>query len=216
MNKKLRSELIEIAKKVIENHDPSHDFLHAFRVLLMAEKIAISENADLDIIVPSALFHDVKNFPKNHRKRALSSSESAKFTSEILNKISTFPKNKISNVIESIESCSFSKGIMPELLEAKILQDADGLEATGAISIMRTFSSSGGMGRQFYEPNDPFVLKRNHDDSIYALDLFFSRLLQVEKRMHTKIAKKIAKRRTMFLGKFLRELEMELLEVEGK
>ena len=213
MNKKLRGNLIEIARKKIESHDPSHDFLHASRVLLMAEKIAIIENADMDIIIPAALFHDVKNFPKDHPKRALSSYESAKFTSKILKKIDSFPEDKIASVVEAIECCSFSKGIMPSLLEAKILQDADGLEATGAISIMRTFSSSGSMQRQFYEPKDPFIFKRDHDDSVYALDLFFSRLLQVEKRMHTKIAKKIARRRTVFLEKFLKELEMELFEI---
>lgn len=111
---------------------------------------------------------------------------------------------------ESIYFCSFRKGIVPESIEAKILQDADGLEATGAISIMRTFSSTGQMGRQFYEPSDPFCEKRTPEDLKYGLDLFYTRLLVVESRMHTKTAKEIAGRRTRFSMAFLDELKAEL------
>jgi uncharacterized protein len=113
-------------------------------------------------------------------------------------------------VCEAIRSCSFAKGIVPNQLEAKILQDADGLESMGAISIMRTFASTGQMGRQFYNPEDPFCRKRNPDAIKYALDLFFTHLLVVESRMHTQSAKHIAKRRTAFLKRFLKELEREL------
>jgi len=95
-------------------------------------------------------------------------------------------------------------------LEAKILQDADGLEATGAISIMRTFSSAGSMRKAFYHPSDPFCTKRQPDDMRYALDLFHSRLLVVKDRMNTASAKQIAVRRTGFLKEYLRELKLEL------
>ena len=97
------------------------------------------------------------------------------------------------------------------LLESKILQDADRLEATGAISIMRTFSSGGQMNRPFYDPADPFC--RNGTVAFRSdLDLFYRRLLVVEKGMHTPYARKIARRRTLFLKQFLRELKMELKE----
>lgn len=125
--------------------------------------------------------------------------------------IENYPRSKIEKVVTCIKQCSFSKGIKPDLLESKILQDADRLEATGAISIMRTFSSCGQMNTSFYDPKDPFCKKGSvHFRS--GLDLFYKRLLLVEKGMHTKLARQIAKRRTVFLRKFLSELSLELKE----
>ncbi|MEK6961059.1 MAG: HD domain-containing protein [Nanoarchaeota archaeon] len=183
------------------------------RVLRNSEMIAREESADLDVIVPSALFHDVITYTKDDPRSEHAAKESAERARAILAGLSNYPPEKIFNVYEAISCCSFRKGIMPESIESQILQDADGLEATGAISIMRTFSSTGQMGRQFYEPSDPFCESRAPEDMRYGLDLFYTRLLVVESRMHTKTAKDIARRRTRFLREFLDELKMEL---EGK
>jgi len=213
MKSDLKKKLVQIAKEKIPNADASHDFEHAARVLASAERIAKDEKADLDVVVPAALFHDVVVYPKNHPDKHLSQIESAEMASKILNAIKDYPKNKIEKVKICIMECSFSKGIVPKLLESKILQDSDGLEATGAISIMRTYSSTGQMKRPFYDAEDPFCKKRKPDSMKNALDLFYVRLLKVEGRMHTKMAKRIAKRRTGFLRDFLGELKLEL---EGK
>ncbi|MFH0999513.1 MAG: HD domain-containing protein, partial [Bacteroidota bacterium] len=69
--------LIRIADKKICNNDPSHDLDHALRVLYLAEYIAKKENADRDIIVPAALFHDIICYPKNHRQSINSAKNSA-------------------------------------------------------------------------------------------------------------------------------------------
>lgn len=212
MNKLLKERLISIAKEKMSKDDPSHDINHALRVLTISEKIATAEKADFDIVVPSAVFHDIISYPKNHHKRLHSSKESAEFAKRILKNIKSFPKDKIGKVYESINLCSFTKGLKPNFLEGKILQDADSLEATGAVSIMRTFSSAGMMNKTFYDVSDPFCKKRKPDDSKYALDLFFTRLLVVQSRLHTKTAKNIAKKRAKFLKAFLKELKVELLE----
>jgi uncharacterized protein len=212
MNKLLKEQLIGIAKEKMPKDDPSHDIHHALRVLAISEKIATAEKADFDIIVPSAVFHDVISYPKNHHKRLHSSKESAEFAKRILKNIESFPEEKIEKVYESINLCSFTKGLKPNFLEGKILQDADSLEATGAVSIMRTFSSAGIMNKTFYDVSDPFCKKRKPDDNKYALDLFFTRLLVVQSRLHTKTAKSIVKKRVSFLKVFLKELEVELLE----
>lgn len=211
MNTKLRNKLIKIAKEKISNTDVSHDFEHSLRVLLNAEKIAKEEGGDIDIIVPAALFHDLIVYPKNHPDKHKSQEESARATEKILKTLDGFPQDKTKKVKICILQCSFSKGIVPELLESKILQDADGLEATGAISIMRTYSSTGQMKRPFYNSKDPFCKNRKPSAHKFALDLFYERLLKVAKRMHTKTGKKIAKRRTNFLIDFLKELELELM-----
>ena len=161
MNQVLKKRLISIAKEKMPQGDPSHDINHALRVLAISEKIATSENADFDVIVPSAIFHDIISYPKNHHKRLYSSKESAEFTRNILMKIKPFPKNKIDKVYEYINLCSFTKALKPNFLEGDILQDADSLDATGAISIMRTFSSAGIMNRAFYDVQDPFCKERN-------------------------------------------------------
>ncbi|MDO8459654.1 MAG: HD domain-containing protein [Nanoarchaeota archaeon] len=210
MDKYLEEKLISIAKERISNEDPSHDIEHSFRVLNNAKRIAFEEKADLDIIIPAALFHDLIVYPKNDPNKHLSQEESAEATEKILSSIKEYPKEKIGGVKISIMECSFTKGIKPVLLESKILQDADGLEATGAISIMRTFSSTGRMKRLFYNPSDPFCKNREPESLNYALDLFFTRLLKVKERMHTETAKKIAEKRTEFLKEFLKELELEI------
>ncbi len=212
MNAELKNKLLKIARKKISREDVSHDFEHALRVLSNAEKIAREEDCDLDIIVPSALLHDLIVYPKNHPDRHKSQKKSAQEAGRILSALAGFPKEKIEKVMSCITECSFSKGIMPKLLESKILQDSDGLEATGAISIMRTYSSTGQMKRPFYNSEDPFCESRKPNTSSFALDLFYDRLLRVAERMHTKTAKKIAKRRTDFLVGFLKELKLELGE----
>jgi uncharacterized protein len=210
MKPDLKKKLVQIAKEKIPRDDVSHDYEHAARVLASAERIAKDENADLDVVIPAALFHDVVVYPKNHPDKHLSQVESAEMAAKILGGLGDYPKDKIADVRTCIMECSFSKGLIPKLLESKILQDSDGLEATGAISIMRTYSSTGQMKRPFYDVEDPFCIERKPDASINALDLFYVRLLKVGERMHTKMAKRIAKRRTDFLRQFLAELKMEL------
>lgn len=210
MNYQIKKQLLTIAKEKIPSHDVSHDFEHALRVSSNAEKIAKNEGGDLDIIIPAALFHDLIVYPKNSKHTHKSQEDSAKAAEKILISLPYFPKEKIEKVKTCILECSFNKGIIPKLLDSKILQDADSLEATGAISIMRTYSSTGQMKRPFYNPKDPFCQKRKPDPNNFALDLFYMRLLKVLERTHTKTAKKIALRRTKFLHNFLKELKLEL------
>ena len=99
-----------------------------------------------------------------------------------------------------------------EKKEAQILQDADGLESTGAISIMRTFCSTGQMNRRFYHPDDPMCRTREPDAKEQALDLVFARLLKVKDRMYTQTARDLAMRRAEFLQVFLLEINEELKE----
>ncbi len=181
-------------------------------MLSNAKRITKEENGDFDIITPAALFHDLAVYPKNHPDKHKSQKESTKAMEKILNTFGNFPKDKIKKVKTCILECSFNKGIVPDLLESKIPQDADGLKATGTISIMRTYSSTGQMKRPFYNPEDPFCENREQNASKFALDLFYERLLKVAERMHTKTAKKIVKRRTDFLIDFLKGFKLELEE----
>jgi len=211
MQQSLKAQLLKIAKNKQTKSDPSHDVQHVLRVFNLANAIGRAERADLDILVPAALFHDSVVYQKNSHQSKNESDESAAFAVRTLRRFKQYPKEKVEKVAACIRECSFSKGTAPSSLESKVLQDADRLEATGAISIMRTFSSGGQMGRPFYDPADPFC-KKGTIAFRSDLDLFYRRLLVVEQRMHTPFAKKIARRRTLFLRQFLRELRLELKE----
>lgn len=211
MNKKLEAELLRIAEEKQTKSDPSHDFQHALRVRNLAVRIAVAEKADLDVVIPAALFHDIIVFRKDSARSRSESDESADLAEKILGELKGYPAAKIAQVGACIRECSFSKGIMPETLESKILQDADRLEATGAISIMRTFSSGGQMNRRFYDVADPFCAQ-GAVPFRSDLDLFYRRLLVVGRGMHTATARRLAQRRTLFLRKFLHELRLELEE----
>lgn len=211
MENSIRNILITVAKDVYSDEDPSHDFGHVLRVLSHAENIAQEEDADMDILIPAVLFHDVVNYPKNSPQAKFASDESATFVKKVLEDIDGYPHDKIPQVVHAVSVCSFNKGIVPDTVEAKILQDADGLEATGAIAIMRTFASTGQMHKPFYRADDPFCAERAPNPHEYALDLFYTRLLKIQERCHTKKAKEIAGRRTLFLLQFLEEFKKELL-----
>lgn len=211
MSPELKQKLFEISESRQTKDDPSHDFQHIKRVTNMAIKIAESVGADLDIVIPAALFHDTIVYQKDTQQSKGEAQESAEIAESILNVIPDYPKQKIPAVKKCINECSFSKGIMPDTLESKVLQDADRLEATGAISIMRTFASSGQMKRPFYNTEDPFC-ENGANDFRAGIDLFYKRLLVVEKTMHTNLAKKVARKRTKFLEDFLVQFRDELVE----
>lgn len=210
MNDLLYQKLWSAGKEEAHPEDPSHDFGHIQRVLKNCEIIAEAEGGDLDILVPAALFHDVINHPKNHPLANKAADESAEWTASFLQTLPEYPQEKIPAVYDAIAKCSFNKGIVPDLWESKVLQDADGLESTGAISILRTFASTGSMQRPFYQEEDPFCEHREANPHNFALDLFYKRLLKRKDGMHTETGRKMADQRHTFLLTFLEQLKSEI------
>ena len=192
--------------------DPSHDGNHVQRVLNMAIMIAEKEKADIEVVIAAAIFHDAFIYRKDDERNKFATDESAAYAKKVLDEIPEFPKHKIPHVLMCILECSFSKGIHPSTLESGILQDADRLEATGAIALMRTFSSGGQMDKPFYNPEDPFRENSSPSRTDFNLDLLYKRLYLVTEGMNTKTAKKIALRRHEFLKTFENELRIELGE----
>jgi uncharacterized protein len=92
-----------------------------------------------------------------------------------------------------------------------VLQDADRLDAIGAVGIARCFATCADMGGAFYAEDDPMCRNREPNDKAYAVDHFRRKLLVLEERMHTRAAKRIAKERSAFLRVFLEQLENEIV-----
>ena len=197
--------LKKISKIKLAKNDPAHDFEYIMRVYRNAEKICKTEIGNKKLILSAVLLHDIVKI-KNQKDSAI---RSAKLSEKIL-KENNFFDDEIKIISDAIKEHSFSKGKIPSSIEGKILQDADRLDAIGAIGLARVFSFSGSNNRPFYDPNDPFSRNRSVNDNKWALDHFFEKLLTLEKKMNTKTGKILAKNRTKILKNFLKELKSEI------
>jgi uncharacterized protein len=188
--------------------DGSHDLHHFRRVWSVASELC-EEQTDRLIVLAACYFHDIVSYPKNHPSRAISSQHAAIKASEILTELG-FPSDKISGVKHAIEAHSFSAQIEPQTNEAKIVQDADRMEALGAIGLARTFYVAGMLGSKMFDAEDPFARERNLDDKSFALDHFFVKLFKLPGTMQTEKGRRIAMDRMQVLKKFVEDLGSEL------
>ncbi|MEK6944743.1 MAG: HD domain-containing protein [Thermoproteota archaeon] len=204
---------LELLKKEIEKltvkNDAAHDFEHIMRVYRNTKKLCKSEEANPKLVLCAALLHDIVSFPKSDKRSKTSSKKSSILAEKILKKYN-FSKNEIQIICNAILDHSFSKNKVPKTIEGKILQDADRLDAIGAIGIARAFAVGGHENRSFYNKLDPFCIKRSPDDKKWTLDHFFRKLLLLEKLMNTKSAKIEAKKRTKIIKKYLDDLKGEI------
>lgn len=191
--------------------DPAHDLAHIRRVVRSAKQLARAEGAELSIVVVAAWLHDAVCLSKDHPERRQASRLSAAWAQEQLQQLADFEADWLAGVAHAIEAHSFSAGIPPRSLEAKIVQDADRLDALGAIGIARCMLVSGALQRSLYAEQDPFCQQRPPDDQRYGLDHFYTKLLRLPEQMQTRAAKQEAERRVTFMQTYLRELAGELL-----
>ena len=202
-------DLIKNEVKKIMDNDSAHDFEHVMRVYKNAQKMCNLEKASEKLVLSSVLLHDIVSYPKSDKRSKLSSIQSAKKSEQIL-KNYDFSKEEISIISDAIRDHSFSQNTIPRTLEGKILQDADRLDALGAIGIARVFATGGSLKRPFYNIDDPFCKTRTPDDKIWTVDHFFQKLLKLESLMNTKSGKIEAKKRTSTLKEFLKQLKQEI------
>jgi len=195
-------------KKRIEN-DPAHDFEHTIRVYKNAQKICKKEKANEKLVLSAALLHDIVSYPKSDKRSKTSSIKSATKSKHILGKLD-FSKEEIAIISDAIRDHSFSQNKIPKTLEGKILQDADRLDALGAIGIARVFATGGSLKRPFYKIDDPFCKRRIPNDKTWTVDHFFQKLLKLESLMNTKSGKAEAKKRTKIIKEFLNQLKQEI------
>jgi uncharacterized protein len=197
-------------KKIYEGRDPAHDLQHILRVYKNAELIGKREGADMEVLLAAVLLHDIVVYPKGSAKSSKSADDSADMAEKILKGYGV-SKEKIDRISYCIRTHSYSRRLVPATLEGKILQDADRLDALGAIGIARTFSVGGSEDRMFYNPEDPFwKTGREPDDWQWTLDHFQAKLLGLKDSMHTKAAQEMTEERTRFMEQFIEQLKKEL------
>jgi uncharacterized protein len=202
-------DLVKEVKAMYERADPAHDFSHIMRVYKNAKYIGEREGADMQVLLMAALLHDVGSELKGTKASAESNHARLKIAEKFLAK-KGFSEELRTKILYAVDVHRFSRGIYPETLEAKVLQDADRLDAIGAVGIARVFMVGGSLGREFYDPGDPFSTSRDPDDSRWNLDHFFSKLLKLESGMHTDTAKALAESRGEVLRRYISDLKKEI------
>jgi len=204
----LEEKLVDIVRELCVN-DSAHDLAHVKRVVENARQLAIAENADLDIVIPAAWLHDVVSLAKNDPNRLMASQLAADKACELL-AVLRYPEQHLSAVHHAIKAHSFSAGVKALSLEAKIIQDADRLDALGAIGLARCFMVSGALNRPLYHWQDPFAKNRPLNDRQFCIDHFYQKLLTLKDKMNTDSAREIALQRSAYMHDFLEQLSSEI------
>jgi uncharacterized protein len=202
------------ARSRARSNEPAHDFFHVERVVTNARAIARGERlseASEGLVAIAALLHELFTLPKNHPDSACSSDLCAEQARELLEQEGA-PASMIAVVSAAIRDHAFSKGVVPEALESRVLQDADRLDAIGAIGLARMWATCADMKLPFYSPVDPFCAARAPDDKAWGLDHVFKKLLAIPARLHTDTARSLAEARVSFLRVYVDQLRKELAE----
>jgi len=189
--------------------EPAHDLLHCRRVVAMAKRLCALERGRAEVVVPAAWLHDWVAVAKDDPLRAGASKRSAAAAVEWL-RLQGYPEADCSKVAHAIEAHSFSAGIEPQTLEAAIVQDADRLDALGAIGIARCFATAGTLRRPFYCEQDPFCESRAPNDISFTLDHFFAKLLRIADTLRTDGGRAEGQRRLDVVKAYLAELKREI------
>ncbi len=209
----LEQHLLTIARQAAAA-DPAHDLSHSLRVLHNALEIARHEGGDTEVLTAAALLHDIANLPKSHPDSKLSSERSADRAALILRELG-FAEEKLPLVHDAILCHSYSRGLEPQTHEGRVFQDADRLDALGAIGIARTFAVGGSTHRPLYSLSDPFSKQgRELNDKANTLDHFAVKLFKLESLMKTPAGRRLAQERIGTMRQFMAALERELPKSE--
>lgn len=187
---------MEYAREIFSGDASGHDFDHTLRVYHMATRLAEEEGADLQTVQLAALLHDVddrKLSPETYegKLRALA------FLQE-----NGLEQNQIDNIVDIISRISFSAQLPPpESIEGKCVQDADRLDAMGAIGIARTFAFGGSRGRRMHDPEGV--------DKNASIQHFYDKLLRLKDAMNTTTGRRMAQERDRYMRQFLEQFYAE-------
>ena len=182
--------------------DAAHDASHLARVWRTAQTLLESHpEADRLVVMAACYLHDLVNLPKNHPERSQASRRSAQLARHQLGWMG-FPPELLDGVAHAIEAHSYSAAIPAETVEAKIVQDADRIDALGAVGLARVFHIGGQLGRPLAHPDDPLARGRELDDATYTLDHFAVKLAALPGKMQTEAGRRLAERRVALLMDF--------------
>lgn len=188
--------------------DPGHDRGHRSRVALWTVRLLDGAFASR-VAVAAALLHDAVNPPKDTPERVAASERSAALAGDWLPDLG-FDGEEVELIVDAIRDHSFSRGTTPSSDLGKALQDADRLDALGAVGWMRAVACGARLGSSLLDPLDPWARRRPVDDRRFVVDHYFAKLRHLAATLHTDAARAEARRRAAFLETTLSELGREV------
>ena len=202
---------IEFVKQTLADAEGGHDWWHIHRVWQLSKHIAASENASTFVVELGALLHDIADSKFNDGDEELGPQKARKFLTSLQVEASV-----TQHVVDIIQNISFKGGKETQKfksIELDIVQDADRLDALGAIGIARTFNYGGFKNRELYNPNiEPnlHMTKEEYKNSTApTLNHFYEKLLLLKDRMNTATGKQISENRHKFMEAYLDEFHKE-------
>jgi len=215
-----KQEIIEKTEKFVKDklygEGTGHDWWHTLRVWQVAKKIGKEEGADLFIVELASLLHDIADWKFQDGG---DDSVGAMIAKEWLEKFNVDGKT-ISHICDIVVGVSFKGAEVKDKLhsiEGKVVQDADRLDAMGAMGISRCFAYGGSKGRPIYDPNTKPTMHQSFEEykqsNSPSINHFYEKLLLLKDRMNTKIGKAIAEERHKFMESYL---DRFFKEWEGK
>jgi uncharacterized protein len=209
----MHSEIIdratEFVKNIFENDFGGHDYFHTIRVFKMATYIAKKENANLQTVQLVALLHDVDDIklsPQTHENK----DNARRFLRE-----NGVDDSTVESICQMINEISYvgTDSVAPKTLEGQCAQDADRLDAIGAIGIARAFAFGGSRNRKMYDPDEPPKMNMNEEEyrksKSTTVNHFYEKLFKLTAMMNTSAAKEIAADRERYMQNFIEEFLSE-------
>ena len=193
----------------------AHDIWHVTRVYSWALRLANEAGASPDLAGAAALVHDLVPIPKDSPDRAKGGERSAIASAPLLQQAG-YSHSEISVIVSAVQTSSWSRGLEPQNPVGVVLQDADRLDAIGALGVMRCIATAQHMSKperagRFYAPHDPVaLLPRSLDDRRQALDHFRAKLLKLQAGMRLPSAQQEAQKRHAVMEAFMDAVRREL------
>lgn len=195
-------------REILEGEGSGHDWWHIHRVRNNALNIAKAYDVDIFIIELAALLHDIADHKFHDGDETVGLRKAEGFLKSI-----SVDDDIIEEVLLIMKQVSFSKGVIPSTIEGRIVQDADRLDAIGAIGIARTFAFGGFKKREIYNPDIPAKKYKSLDEykknTNPTLNHFYEKLLLLKNLMNTKEAKRLAEGRHDYMKEFLAQFYAE-------
>ncbi|NOR87147.1 MAG: HD domain-containing protein [Bacteroidales bacterium] len=204
MQKKLIINTALFIRELLEGEGSGHDWWHIHRVRNNALTISKAYDVDLFVVEMAALIHDIADhkFHNGDESVGLKKAENWLLSHHV-------EEGKLKHILLIMQEVSFSKGKKPTTLESEIVQDADRLDAIGAIGIARTFAFGGYKKREMYNPDIPPVkyksLEEYKKNTNPTLNHFYEKLLLLKDMMNTKEGRKMAAKRHQYMEQFLQQ-----------
>lgn len=209
----MNEKLIEQTKKYVEDFfkgdSSGHDYYHTLRVYNLAKTISEKEGGNQEIIELAALLHDVDDY------KIIGENGIPFYNAKTFLKNNNVDEDEIAEICNVISTISFKGAdtVAPTCIEGKVVQDADRLDAIGAIGIGRTFAYGGKVGRPMHNPdikyNENMTAEQYYKNVGTSINHFYEKLLKLKELMNTETAKKIAESRHIYMENFLNEFYKE-------